>query len=110
MRNSNINISVRLDDQNMPELITWTADDKADKEPDVVEAINLSFWDGGKRETMKMDLWTKNMPVHEMKMFYVDMVGSMADSLQNSTGDTAMANEMKKLAEKLMQMVENEYK
>ena len=110
MKNSNINISVRLDDDNIPELITWTADDSKADEPSVVEAINLSFWDGAKRETMKMDLWTKNMPIHEMKMFYVDMVGSMADSIYNSTGDKNMADELKSTADKLMQMVENEFK
>ena len=46
MRTSNINISVRLDEDNVPELITWNADDKKDSDPSVVEAINLSFWDG----------------------------------------------------------------
>ena len=110
MRTSDINISVRLDEDNVPELITWNADDKKDGNPSVVEAINLSFWDGSSRETMKMDLWTKNMPIHEMKMFYVDMIGSMADSIFNSTGDNNMAEELKKTAEKLMRMVESEFK
>ncbi len=109
-RTSKVNISVTLDDQNVPELITWQAEEGKDIAPKVVEAINLSFWNGESRETMKMDLWTKKMPVHEMKMFYVDMVGSLSDSIINSTGDAAMSKELKECAEKLMKIVESEFK
>ena len=31
------------------------------------KAILLSFWDSTKKETLKMDLWTKEMPIDEMK-------------------------------------------
>ncbi len=110
MKTSKVNISVTLDEQNVPELITWKAEDNKDIDPTPVEAINLSFWNGSTRETMKMDLWTKNMPIHEMKMFYVDMIGSLSDSIQNATGDEKMAHELKQCAEKLLRIVENEFK
>ena len=110
MRKTKIEIQVTLDDQNIPESITWKADDNGNAGANEANAINLSFWDGGRRETMKMDLWTKSMPVHEMKMFYVDMLGSMSDSIYNATGDEEMAGELKKVGERLMTKLENEFK
>ena len=109
MKKSKISIEVTLDEQNIPTNIIWDADDN-NGEASKVNAINLSFWDGDKRETMKMDLWTKDMPAHEMKMFYVDMIGSMSDSIVNATGDEVMAKEMRQLGEKLMANLESEFK
>ena len=50
------------------------------------------------------------MPVPEMKIFFIDMLGSMSDTIYNASGDEYMANEIRKLGEKLMQKVEDEYK
>ena len=110
MKKSTIKIEVTLDDQSIPEKIVWQADDSKDDESNLANAINLSFWDGEKRETMKMDLWTKQMPAHEMKMFYVDMIGSLSESLLNATGDEEMSKEIKALGEKLMSKLESEFK
>jgi gliding motility-associated protein GldC len=33
------------------------------------KAIMLSIWDSKVKESMRIDLWTKDMPVDEMKIF-----------------------------------------
>ena len=50
------------------------------------------------------------MPVEEMKYFYIDSIGGLAQSLLNATGDEHMANEMKALADRLFKHVEEEAK
>jgi gliding motility-associated protein GldC len=34
------------------------------------ETIMLSIWDSKVKESMRIDLWTKDMPVDEMKIFF----------------------------------------
>lgn len=105
MKNSNINIDVILDDDNIPEQLTWSASDVGgDKKQ--AKAVNISIWDHVSRETLKMDLWAKDMSIDEMKIFYVDMVGSMAESLRHSTNDTELSKILDDAGKKMMKLVE----
>jgi len=66
MKETEITIKVKLDSNNIPEEIYWSAPDGGMKD-EQSKAILLSFWDSAKKETLKMDLWTKEMPIDEMK-------------------------------------------
>ena len=56
------------------------------------KAILLSFWDSQKKETLKMDLWTKEMPVDEMKSFVLQTFLSMKQSIAKATGEENLVN------------------
>ena len=56
------------------------------------KAILLSFWDSQKKETLKMDLWTKEMPVDEMKTFVLQTFLSMKQSISKATGEENLIN------------------
>ena len=56
------------------------------------KAILLSFWDSAKKETLKMDLWTKEMPIDEMKSFMLQTFVSMKNSISKATGDESLVN------------------
>ena len=56
------------------------------------KAMLLSFWDSKKKETLKMDLWTKEMPVDEMKTFTLQTFLSMKQSILKATGDENLVN------------------
>ena len=56
------------------------------------KAILLSFWDSKKKETLKMDLWTKEMPVDEMKSFVLQTFLSMKQSISKATGEENLVN------------------
>ena len=58
MKETEIIIKVRLDSNNIPEEIFWSAPDGGMKD-EQSKAILLSFWDSAKKETLKMDLWVK---------------------------------------------------
>ena len=103
MKDSEINFIVTLDEQNIPEKIHWEASDQNPKELTETKSISISVWDHQVQNTMRIDLWTKEMPVDELKRFYLDTVGGLAQSLLNATGDEFMATEMNNLCERLVQ-------
>ena len=55
----------------------------------------ISVWDHKKKDTLRMDLWTKDMPVDEMKQFYHQTLVSMAESFERATDDAKMGATMK---------------
>ena len=92
--NSEIKFKVALDENKIPEEISWTAiDGGIDNEPS--KAIMISVWDHKKKDTLKMDLWTKDMPVDEMKQFYHQTLVAMAESFERATDDAKMGATMK---------------
>ena len=56
------------------------------------KAILLPFLDSQKKETLKMDLWTKEMPVDEMKTFVLQTFLSMKQSISKATGEENLIN------------------
>ncbi len=91
---SKIEFTVELDENKIPENIIWTAEDGGiDK--DLSKAIMLSVWDHKKKDTLRMDLWTKDMPVDEMKQFFHQTLVSMATSFERATDDQKMTATMR---------------
>lgn len=91
---SEINILVELDANRIPEKLTWTArDGGVIAQP--TKAMMLSVWDSKAQESMRIDLWTKDMPVDEMKVFFHQTLVSMADTFERATGDDKMTATMK---------------
>ena len=91
MKETEITIKVKLDDNNIPEQILWSAPDGGMKDQSS-KAILLSFWDSQKKETLKMDLWTKEMPVEEMKSFVLQTFLSMKQLISKATGEENLVN------------------
>lgn len=110
MRKSEIKFVVELDEQNVPDKIFWDASDRDEDEVSETKAISLSVWDSLQKNSLRIDLWTKDMPVDEMKRFSVDTIGGLAQTILNATGDSYMSNEMNALCEKLVKHLEEEMK
>ena len=75
---------------NIPEKILWSSDD-GDKSSEEAKAIFLSLWDSKKMETLKIDLWVKDMPLDHMKIFYYQILRSMSDTFLKATRDEKMS-------------------
>ena len=91
---SNINIKVSLDENKIPEALHWTAADGG-VENEAAKAVFLNVWDHNKKEALRIDLWTKDMPVDEMKIFYHQMLSAMAHTFERATGDEKMSATMR---------------
>ncbi len=91
---SEIKFLVELDENRVPESLTWTAKDGG-VEMEAAKAIMLSIWDSKAQETLRIDLWTKDMPVDEMKLFFHQTLVAMSETFLRATNDEKMADTMK---------------
>jgi len=91
---STIELTVELDENRVPEHLKWTAQDGGiDNEE--AKAMLLSVWDSKNQETLRIDLWTKDMPVDEMKLFFHQTLVAMSDTFNRATQDEKMTATMK---------------
>lgn len=109
-KKSRIIVDVELDKENVPQAIYWDASDKDDEGAQHAKSMSLSIWDHMQKNTLRIDLWTKDMPVDEQKRFYVDCIGGLAQSILNATGDEYMANEMNAMCDKFIKHLAEEQK
>ena len=59
------------------------------------KAMCLAFWDGADKSALRIDLWTKDMSIDEMKKFYVQNVMTLTDTYIRATNDEATAKQVK---------------
>ena len=90
-----INIEVDLDDKNIPTDIKWNATDLEGYDEASCRAMLLSLWDHNRKDTLRLDLWTRDMTVDEMKIFFHQTLVTMADTLENSTNDDRISGDMR---------------
>jgi gliding motility-associated protein GldC len=91
---SEIKFFVELDENKVPEKLSWTAQDGGVQAEDA-KAIMLSIWDSKAQESLRIDLWTKDMPVDEMKLFFHQTLVAMSDTFKRATDDEKMSDTMK---------------
>src|SRR5690606_39596205 len=108
MKKSTIQFTVQLDDKNVPDKIYWEATDKPDPGLSETKSLSVALWDHQQKNTLRIDLWAKDMPVDEMKRFYIDCLGGLAQSMLTATGDEVMANETNALCERLVEHLRKE--
>ena len=91
---SKIELNVELDENKVPEKLSWTASDGGIINEEA-KAILLSVWDNKAKEALRIDLWTKDMPVDEMKIFFHQTLVAMSDTFYRATQDEKMTTTMK---------------
>jgi gliding motility-associated protein GldC len=98
-KQSEITLKIELDEDNMPENIIWSATDHPDGDKKLSsKALFLSLFDAEHRDTLRFDLWTKEMQVQEMdRMVYYTLKG-LADTYFRATSNKELAEEMQKFA------------
>jgi gliding motility-associated protein GldC len=95
MKSSEIKFEIKLDENNIPEVIQWEASDSGTDGKMDAKSIMLSIWDQKEKNSLRIDLWTKDMTVDEMKIFFHQTLVSMADTFEKATSDDKMAGDMK---------------
>lgn len=94
LHESQITLTVGLDENRVPERLRWSAEDGG-IDNEVAKAMLLSVWDSKNQESLKIDLWTKDMPVDEMKIFFHQTLVSLSDTFMKATKDEKMTATMK---------------
>ena len=95
---STITIDVTLDQNRVPENISWNATESTADAARKAKAMMLSFWDGADKTALRVDLWTKEMMVDEMTDFFYQTLMTMADTYNRATQHQELVDEMKKFA------------
>ena len=93
MKKSEIKFTVTLDENNIPLSIDWAASSMNEKS--VCKSILISLWDAKESNTLKIDLWTKDMLADEMKVFFHQTLLSMADTFKRATGEEKISEDLK---------------
>ena len=98
MKTSTIEIDVTLNDDKVPEGITWKASDSTIDNAQRAKAMMLAFWDSAEKTALRIDLWTKEMMVDEMNDFFYQTIMTMADTYNRATNHNELVDDMKKFA------------
>lgn len=93
-KKSAITVEVGLNANNLPLDIRWSATDTGSKAQQA-RAMMLSFWNPDEKNTMKIDLWTKDMSIEEMKQFFHQTLLTMADTFEKATGETKITEDLR---------------
>ncbi|MDP7568073.1 MAG: gliding motility protein GldC [Flavobacteriales bacterium] len=93
-----LKFEVELDENNLPVNMKMDASDVAGSE-DNIKALMISAWAAKTKETLRIDLWTKDMPVNEMFIMYHQTMMGMANTLEKATGHDKLAGALKDYCE-----------
>lgn len=94
VKTSTVSIDVGLNENNLPIQMKWTAPDGSITDAPA-KAMLLSIWDPSQNNTMKIDLWTKDMSVEEMKQFFHQTLLTLSDSFERATGETKICEDLR---------------
>lgn len=101
MKQSEIRFKINLDEQNVPSDIKWQATDTQNQELRDAKSIMISIWDAVQKDTLKIDLWTKEMTVDEMHSHFFQTLLSLAESYQRATKNPFVKEDIKAFAQTL---------
>ena len=108
---SEIKFTVTLNENMIPTDIEWEANEGGGVKSNRCKSAFITIWDEKEENTLRIDLWTKDMLVDEMKLFCVQSLITMADTFERATNEKEAANDLrefgKNMAKKLNMLDEN---
>lgn len=94
VKTSEIKINVGVNENNVPLRMLWNATD-GNVENAEAKALFFSVWDPKQNNTLKIDLWTDEMSIEEMKQFFHQTLLTMADTFEKATGETLITEDLR---------------
>ena len=99
MTNKEIKVQLGLDEQNMPEKMWFHSTDEKSETPPEMKAMFLAMFDKETKDTLKLDLWTKDFQMNEMDRFIYHTIRSLADTYYRATKNKELSNDMQRFAQ-----------
>ncbi len=91
-----IKIGVGLDEHRIPVEMQWEASDGGGSGN--CKALMLTLWDKMEENTMRIDLWNRDMSVNDMQRFFHQTLLTMGDTYERATGQKELAVEIRAFA------------
>lgn len=98
IKSSDITIRVGLNAENVPVKIEWGASDRNDGQLEECKAMAVALFDKEHRDTLRIDLWTKEMQVVEMDRFVYQTLRSLGQTYLRATQNKDLAEDLAKFA------------
>tara|TARA_B100001758_G_C18376388_1_gene594581 strand:+ start:1015 stop:1338 length:324 start_codon:yes stop_codon:yes gene_type:complete len=89
-----LTFEIELDENHLPVNIEMISSDGAANEKNI-KTLMISAWAAQTKEALRIDLWTKDMPVHDMFIMYHQTMTGMAISLEKATGNERLAGALR---------------
>ena len=106
-KEAEINFIVKLDSENTPLDILWHASESESEGFQSCDSLMISMWDKSEKNTMSIDLWTKEMEVGEMNAHYYYTIMKMADTYMRATNNEELSQMMRDFANDFASKVED---
>lgn len=99
MANKKIQIEISFDEKNQPINIQCSGDDIPGENGGIEsKTLFLGLFSREQKDTMKLNLWTKDMTMMEMDRFTYFTIRSITEMYLRATNNQALANEMERFA------------
>lgn len=96
---SDITIRVGLNAERVPIKIEWAASDMHPAgQMEECKAMLIGLFDKEHRDTLRIDLWTKEMQVQEMDRFVYQTLRALGDTYMKATQNKALAEDLVRFA------------
>jgi gliding motility-associated protein GldC len=100
VKESEIKITIGLNEEKIPVKMQWQADENSKQPvPQDCKAMILALFDKDTKDTLRMDLWTKDMQVAEMDRFFFQTLKAMADTYFKATQNNQLAADMQRFVQ-----------
>ena len=93
-----LKFEVELDENHLPVNIEMNSGDESEKQSNI-KALMISAWAAQTKETLRVDLWTKDLPVNEMFIMFHQTMTGMANALEKATGHDKLAGALRDYCE-----------
>ena len=98
-----ISFEIELDENHLAEKIKMSSAD-SDKDIDKIKSILVSMWDSNQKNSLNISLWTKDMPLNDMFIFYHQTLITMAKNLEKATDNQKVSTALVNFAEKFAKL------
>lgn len=105
-KEAEINFIVKLDEDNSTSEIFWGASEADFEGLKPCESLMISMWDRVEKNTLSIDLWTKDIEVGEMSAHFYFTFMKMADTYQRATNNNELSEMIRNFAREFARKVE----
>ena len=110
MKEVEIKFRVKLNDNNIPDSIEWSATEADFEGEKPCDTLLISMWDREVKNTLSIDLWTNDMEIGEMNSHFYFTFMKMADTYKRATNNPKLADTIRNFANDFARSVEETIK
>ena len=82
-----ITFEIKLDENTLPEKIKMSSSD-TNEDIEKIKSLMILMWESKSKNSLNINLWTKDMPLNDMYIFYHQIFLTMSNNLHRATNNT----------------------